>query len=206
MENPTTQASISVQVSIADQIYDLKDKRYHIHNKQRKEVDARIEAEVQPLIDQAKRLRIAIELELQAKYADGVQLLDTAIAGLTGKLNEMKIADAKAAWYPAGTVVHKWTQKAYSRDTKFYPTRITGTVAVYDGTQEIASNIGWSEKPVTGDIIVLINRADGSISKKCERISGGANLKNWVAETWLIEGETPDDNILTRREKGEPQC
>jgi len=52
-----------------------------------------------------------------------------------------------------------------------------------------------------GDIIVMLHKKDGSIGLDFEYISDYSGLTSWIASNWLAEGETPQDNILTKKTK-----
>jgi hypothetical protein len=76
-----------------------------------------------------------------------------------------------------------------------------GVVTVYDGTQEI-KDVSRHSRPKKGDIIVIHNKKDGSLGLNFDKISSYGHIVRFHPR-WYAEGDTPTNNIETRKEAEE---
>lgn len=151
-----------------------------------------------PLIEQAKNIKDEIYSTVTTKYKADFAALYEKERELEKAINVLKVQEAANIWHPQGTIVtlHKcrsgWhTSNIWSKTDK------TGTVQIYDGTQELPGNMRSWSLPKKGDVVVFHNKKDGSMGLKFDMISEYGRLRNWFP-MWLAEGETPTDNLKTK--------
>lgn len=153
-----------------------------------------------PLIEQARKLENEIQVAMYEKHNTKLSSLRADLLEKKKVVNALQIQDSNTLWYPHGTKVWLWEDKAsrYSSNVDYQKTNKTGVVIIYDGTQDLSS-LSKYDYPKIGDIVVIENKKDGSLGLKYERISEYGKLKSWTRK-WYSENDTHANNILTRKE------
>jgi len=188
---------------IVSELNEVTDKISDLQLTKRIEIKQQHDEKIQPLLKQIADLKDEIDKSVYTKYAAELNGLNNKRQRLTDLLDNIRIQQAQNIWYPLGTKVYLWETKKSSYSWSGYErvkTNTTGVVCVYDGSQTIAK-VNSYKRPNKGDIIVMLHKKDGSIGLNFENISDYSGLTSWIASNWLAEGETPKDNILTRKEK-----
>ena len=175
---------------ISSQAHDLREQA-------KAEIKQQEAEKVQPLLEEVARVKDEIAKATHQKYDAKLTALVKKGNEFSRQLDLIKIQEAQNLWYPPGTKVYLWQRERTHiwSGCELVKTDKTGVVTVYDGTQVLAKVNSYS-MPKQGDIIVMHHKRDGSIGLKFDIIS-----INWKSSQWLAEGETPQDNILTRKEK-----
>ena len=161
--------------------------------------------EHEPLIEQAKAVLRKINEEINEEFHVREIHVHTALTDVGAELNALRIEFARRfpVWYPEGTVVQRWEyDSSYRSKADYIKTEKTGIVCVYDGTQVIAENTAYNERPSIGDIIVIEHKKDGTLSKKCHLIliknSYKLTYSLYGGYLWCIAGETPSNSLMRR--------
>ena len=153
-----------------------------------------------PLVHEANRIKKEITECSNAKYKYDLDILFAKEKEINKAIDTIAIQEANNIWHPPGTIVTLWECRKYDRS--FIKTDKTGTVAIYDGTQDMPENMQSYSLPKKGDVVVFHNKKDGTIGKRFDIISKHGQLLNYFPK-WLADGETPTDNIITRSENEE---
>lgn len=173
------------------------------HNEiKRLDLENQLEEKYEPLIRQANEIKQEIELEINKKYMDELNVMYKRRLELNNQLDNIKIEEAKKFWYPEGSIVYLWEYSG-GWNSKLTKTSQTGTVTIYDGTQELSDTVHRANKPKKGDIIVLYNKKDGSIGKKFDKITSYGTFCHSI--NWFSEEHTPQNNLITEKEKLEQE-
>lgn len=144
-----------------------------------------------PLIEQAEKTKRDIRLLMDDKYKNELHLLSEEERRLQKEIDLLKVKEANSLWYPTGTIVTLYEKTQLSLIGR---TTLTGTVQIYDGSQELPDNMSYYSYPKIGDVVVFHNKKDGAMGKRFDIISSYGRLKNWCP-MWLKEGETPENNL-----------
>jgi hypothetical protein len=166
------------------------------------DLEAQLEEKYEPLIKQANDIKTEIEIQIHSKYQNELSAILKRKSELNQMLDILKIEEAKTFWYPEGSVVYLWEHSG-GWNSKLEKTSQTGTVTIYDGTQELSDTVHRANKPKKGDIIVLYNKKDGSIGKKFDKITEYGSFCHSVR--WFSEEHTPQNNLITEKEKLEQE-
>lgn len=166
----------------------------------KKEKEKLIAEQVEPLLKQAEKLRQKLEEEVNEKYKAEMDIINKKETELRLILDEIYKKESEDIWYPKGTLVYLWERPQYGYEKPYAKTGKTGIVHIYDGSQDFSAN--WRNRPSIGDLIVIHNLKSGKQGLKCDKISNYGTLAGWFP-MWLADGDTPTDNILTRKEKHE---
>lgn len=176
-----------------EKLTEARNRFYKLQNEINTETRQRVESEVQPLINKAAKLKSSIETEVKSKHQKAFSELEEALFEATQQYNKEKIEQSKNEWYPEGTVVYEWVvSNRWTNPPTKSKTGKTGIVEIYDGTKPISQTLKYSV-PSIGAIIVRYLKKDGTPSLVFD--SGNYNLSKWYSE-----GDTPDNNIKTRKE------
>lgn len=181
-------------------LQEIKQKIFQIESFRHKEIIEENERRYLPLIEQAKQLKIQIELDVFAKYKGEIDALNQELENIKPIVNQYTIQDAKDLWYKEGTIVWLWEREGsmWSSNRTIKKTNKNGTVVIYDGTQNLA-NVPSYSMPSIGDVIVIINKKDGTLGLKFETITKYGEVKNYTSH-WYCDGDTPTNNIKTRKQ------
>jgi hypothetical protein len=155
----------------------------------------------QPIIEQAKEMKDKIHSDTYEKYKQELSVMYKELKDVKEVVNKYKIQDANNIWYPQGTLVFLWKRKnshSWFNNNPIEKTEQSGVVTIYDGTQKIAS-VSSYRMPKIGDVIVLLNKKDGTVGLKFEVISTYGSMNNYT-KSWYCEGESPTDNIKLRKQ------
>lgn len=167
---------------------------YNLKGEKNKEIETLETEKYWPLIEQAKKIRANINEEVSDKYQQDFTLLYQKKTELTTAIDTLRMTEATNLWHPAGTIVTLWESRYGGPARK---TDKTGTVAIYDGTQNTPENMNSYNLPKKGDIVVFHNKKDGTMGMKFDIIAQYGSVKQYYP-MWLIEGETPTDNFRTK--------
>ncbi len=186
---------------LEDQLQKVNAATIHTSAEKKSNIEAEMNIKHKPLIEQARAIAAEINSRYDSIYEKRIAELDLKRDELKNELSKIRIQEANNIWYPKGTIVHLWEFQrllgSYKRSLQ--KTEKTGVVIVYDGTQSIRSVSGWSE-PAFGDIIVMHHKKDGSLGLNFDKISSYGHISLSKAH-WYSDGDTPTDNIETRKEK-----
>lgn len=186
---------------LREKINAVQNELYHLVAAKKTEYDSLIKEKHQPMIDAAERVRDEIKKSVREKHDSGIVETENRLAELKKQMDEIKVAENQNRWHPPGTVVRLW-EKPYSFSREKKPNDKTGTVAVYDGSIPIGANVAYYNRPSPGDIVVYHHKKDGTPGKSLTQITDGGKFR-YTAYEWLIDGETPQDNLAKRIEQAE---
>jgi len=172
--------------------YELEAEIGLIKSQKSNELEAIIKEKVQPLFDEATRVKQEIDTQVYNKYKEQLDVLYKKLTDKSNQLAEEKIKEAANLWHPDGTIVTLWEKQRYCSG-QWKQTKKKGTVKIYDGTQLIPSNTSRWNFPKKGDVLVFLNKDNGGIGLKFVVICSG-ELPYWIP-MWLAEGETPTNNL-----------
>lgn len=177
------------------QLHEIRKEKYRFEA-EKKDAISKLEAEKYlPLIEQANDVKYEIHNSINAKYKDDFTTLNEKEKELVKALDEIKLNKAASIWHTAGTIVTLYESRRYQNG--YFKKDFTGTVQIYDGSQQTPDNMNRHSLPCKGDVVVFHNKKDGTMGKKFDIISSYGKIKKWFP-MWLAEGETPTDNLKTK--------
>lgn len=183
------------KTDLKSQLHEVRNEIWELESKKKDEINALEDEKVAPLLDEARKVRIEIANSIYKKYETDCELLKQKQIELQSAVDALNVQDAANLWHPAGTIVTLWETGGWS--STWRKGDKTGTVQVYDGTQEVASNVNSYNRPRKGDVVVFHNKKDGTMGLKFDIIASNGRLNNYFPN-WLIEGETPTNNLRTK--------
>lgn len=175
-------------------------------NKAKKEEQEKLMNEKHaPLQKQADEMKSQIKSDIHKKYNADEVLLAMKQQEIQETIDNLIVQEMQTVWHPHGTIVTLYESKGYSYHSPILKTNTTGTVQVYDGTQPTPANMHSYSLPKKGDVCVFFNKKDGTMGTRFVIILSKWNKDkkefSHFANKWLIEGETPEDNLATRIQK-----
>ncbi len=180
---------------------DVYAKIHFLNEKIRNEKKEIYEEKVKPLEDAAEKLKQEEYSKIDNFYKQELDSLCDERFALEQREEKERIDIAKNAWHPQGTILTLWKHQRWEREPS--KTDIKGIVQIYDGTQQISSNLRW-RKPSIGDVLIFFLKKDGTMGSKFDEIGYKNNLKPHKAKFWLLDNETPKDNLyITKYEQHE---
>lgn len=181
----------------------LKELEFRISSleKERKfDIEQLVKEKVEPLLEQAKQVRLNIDNLIYNKYKDILSELHKEKNQIKTIVDNFKIEDAGDLWYAKGTIVSLWKMPSgWSSAKKYEKTTLKGIVDIYDGTQELPSIPTW-RLPKKGDVIVRHLKKDGTIGLKLDRMSENGIL-NTSRYQWHAEEDTPYNNFEMKKKQ-----
>jgi len=179
------------------QLQQIRIESYRLRDEKNQMINALESEKYQPLVTAANCVKNDIHKEVAALYKNDIELLNSKERELEQAIQAIHLQQAQTLWYPHGTKVWKWAHPRYGWSTsKPERSKETGTVQIYDGTQDLPSNTVSYRVPKKGDILVFENKKDGTMGKRFDVIAEYGVIKNYHP-IWLAEGETPENNIET---------
>lgn len=179
--------------------YNIREQIRIVEAKRKEEINSLEAEKYLPLIETAEKIKRGIRNDAFEKYRQELQELREKEASISKSLEAINIEESKVLWHPSGTIVSLW-EYIGRFNSNLVKTEKTGTVQVYDGSQEIAENLPDYKTPKKGDIVVFHSRKDGSMGKKLDVIFSSGKVRGYIP-TWLTESETPENNLLNEKEE-----
>ena len=154
----------------------LHSQMYAIEREKNNETNQRIEEEVEPLRNKARSLEYEIKTELSNKYKSEIQEVSNQIIDIKGKLDLIRIEEAKTLWHPIGTKLEEWGyDSGWSNRTKHK----TGKVGVLEIYQDQDLKLPTYGKPKIGDLIIIHLKKDGTMGKLYTETHSQWTKDNW---------------------------
>lgn len=158
-----------------------------------------VKEKVTPIRLQADELEKGINQQVDAEYKARLLAAREAVYNANELEEKEKVQQSCTVWYPVGTKVELWKNKGRYINGKQKSGEF-GLVEVYDGTNPLPDNLRW-RKPNVGDIMVRLLKKNGESGLRVEVVSNQNRMKAHFANVWLIEGDTPEDNLYIRSQK-----
>lgn len=188
-----TQNKMKQELQVA--LIEIQKEIWNFKAQKESEIKKLNEEKCQPLLDKANELRWQIANDMDEKYKNDFAPLYEKQKELQDSITKCDLEIAQTLWYPHGTKVTLYETRRYQ--TGYNKSTITGTVQIYDGSQNTPLNMTRYSLPSKGDLCVFYNKKDGTMGTRFDIISQYGKLKQWHP-MWLIDGETPENNIKNK--------